>query len=73
MLDMGMKLGLGVIVAKVDDGGLAARGGLKNGDQLFQVKLINTCSFMFVIHLILIQLYNLGGFSMVAGVISHKI
>ncbi len=35
---MGMNLGLGVIVTDVSDGGLAGRCGLKNGDQLFQVK-----------------------------------
>ena len=34
---MGMKVGLGVIVTEVKSGGVAAKCGLKNGDQIFQV------------------------------------
>jgi C-terminal processing protease CtpA/Prc len=35
--DMGMCLGLGVLVANITDDGLASKCGIKHGDQICQV------------------------------------
>ncbi|XP_019857159.1 PREDICTED: uncharacterized protein LOC105314219 isoform X1 [Amphimedon queenslandica] len=42
--DMGMKLGLGILVVHVDENGLATRCGIKPGDQLCQINHITVTS-----------------------------
>lgn len=38
-IDMGMRLGLGILVVQVDEEGLATRCGIKPGDQICQVSV----------------------------------